>query len=377
MDKFWYWITGIEGIGRQKTKLLLDYYVTPSNVYQEALRNPDRILNGLGVKDSVKRYFVDSLRFIDANYEALCEKCQRLGIKMVCVDDDDYPHQLKNAVPVPYVLYYKGKLPDKKRPALCVIGSRQCDEYGMKIAYLVSKSLASEGVQIISGLAMGIDKSAHDGALAGGDTYAVLGCGVDICYPPSNIDTYMAITKCGGIISEYPPSSKAMKHHFPERNRIISGLSDGILVVQARKKSGSLITVAHALEQGKNVYVIPGRVTDELSEGCLNLIKEGAKCVTCTKDILEDFEQYNMDSDNCFTKFKDNNAKKIIENSLETTEKIVYASLRLESRHIEEIRKDTGLKLQDVMTALLKLQLKGYAQSTAVNYYSISLTNMI
>lgn len=377
MKKYWYWITNIEGIGRARINKLIENYITPENIFNENDNVIYKILCQLGIKkDNIDGFFL-SKRRLDERYSKLCEYCNLNNIKMVCVDDEDYPQKLRYIDSVPYLLYYKGELPDNNKITISVIGARASDEYGMKITYAFSKVLASNGIQIISGLAMGIDKSAHEGALATGKTFGVLGCGVDICYPQINIDTYMKMLCNGGIISEYAPGTKALRHHFPERNRIISGLSDGILVTQARKKSGSLITVRHALEQGKNIYALPGRITDELSEGCLDIIKEGAKCVTSPEEILEDYSQafFINNCEKSFNFSKLNNT--IEENSLETIEKIVYASLRLDSKCIEDIKNDTGLSLPVIMTALVQLQMKGMIKQTSANHYSIDISNIV
>lgn len=203
-----------------------------------------------------------------------------------------------------------------------------------------------------------------------GNSYAVLGCGCDICYPPVNIDIYMDLCKYGGVISEYLPGSKPLKHHFPERNRIISGMSDAVLVTESRKDSGSLITANLGLEQGKNIYAIPGRITDEYCEGCNELIKAGAKCVTCVDDILEDFRYFSYFNDDirCDNKTGDNY---LLENVLETNEEIVYACLRLDSKHIDDIILETGLELVVIMEALVGLQMKGLVIQSGINSYSV------
>lgn len=376
MDKYWYWITNIEGVGKVSVAKLLEKYISPKTLFFQDDAQIRHELNELKISEKgITNYYIAKDK-LDYNYDKLLRRNEQLNIKMVCIEDKNYPSKLKNIYPIPYVLYYRGRLPDEKLPILSIIGSRRCDEYGKKLSYTIAKNLALNGIQIISGMAMGIDKYSHEGAIVSGQTFAILGCGVDICYPQTNIDTYLRIIENGGIISEYPTGSVALKHHFPERNRIISGLSDGILVVQAKKKSGSLITVEHALEQGKNVYSIPGRITDELSEGCLDIIKEGAKCVTCVDDILEDFDViFNIEK---YTKnhFLNNANKKLIENSLETVEKIVYASLRLETRYIDELKNELGFSLPVLMTALVSLELKGLVKKTNGNRYSLDVSNI-
>ncbi|MCR4618441.1 MAG: DNA-processing protein DprA [Lachnospiraceae bacterium] len=195
----------------------------------------------------------------------------------VSIYDEEYPLILKKISDPPLGFWYYGKLPDKKLPSVAVIGARDCSDYGAYIAKTIGTYLAKSGVQVISGLARGIDGIAQRAALdSGGYSAAVLGSGVDICYPASNLDTYEKLKKDGCIISTYKPGTKALPINFPPRNRIVSGLCDAVIVIEARQKSGTLITVDMALEQGREVFAVPGRITDRLSDGCNALIGQGA-----------------------------------------------------------------------------------------------------
>lgn len=190
---------------------------------------------------------------------------RRNSIQWIQQEDIEYPEKLRPYKGMPKTLYVLGGLPDPSRPSVAVVGARRSTSYGDNIARQFSAELAANGIQIISGLAWGIDTAAHTGALeGGGETYAVMGCGVDVCYPAGNRKLYEWILqeKRGGIISEQEPGRPPLAGFFPARNRIISGLADLVLVVEAREKSGSLITADQALEQGKDVYVVPGRITD-------------------------------------------------------------------------------------------------------------------
>ncbi len=212
------------------------------------------------------------------------------GLRYVTRDEPDYPSVLNRYERMPSGLYVKGSFPDPSKKSAAVIGARNCSSYGRSQALHFSEVLAREGVQIISGLAYGVDTCAHQGALKGrGATFAVLGCGADICYPRENYLLYEEILKNGGgILSEYEPGTPPLSWHFPIRNRIISGLADVILVVEARKKSGSLITADYALEQGKSVFAIPGRVGDACSAGCNALIAQGAGIAWEPEAVLEE-----------------------------------------------------------------------------------------
>jgi DNA processing protein len=226
----------------------------------------------------------------------------------------------------------------------------------------MGRELAAAGVQVISGMALGIDGAGHEGALAGGGkTYAVLGCGVDQCYPRSNYELYESIPFHGGLISEYSLKTPPVPRNFPVRNRIISGLSDVILVIEAKEKSGSLITAQAGLEQGKEIYALPGRITDALSTGCNQLISEGAQVLFSPETVLENLGIFVKEKEKLSEKKQKGLAKK---------EKMVYSCLDFEPRHIEEIALRTGLSVSQSMDALLELELGGYAVRTAGLYYT-------
>ena len=201
---------------------------------------------------------------------------------------DAFPRRLLHMADPPKGLYVLGTLPSDELPSVGIVGSRMCSPYGKKVAYQFGMELAAHGVQVISGMALGIDGHAHEGALAaGGKTFAVLGCGADICYPVKNRRLYEALPKTGGILSEELPGTPPLPYNFPKRNRIISALSDVVIVVEARKKSGSLITADSALEQGRTVMAVPGRVGDALAEGTNHLIAQGAEIAWSVQAVLD------------------------------------------------------------------------------------------
>lgn len=211
------------------------------------------------------------------------------GIRILKRGDREYPGRLQEIPGAPEELYVLGRLPEEDRPTVAVIGARDCSEYGRYVASGLGASLARNGVQVISGMARGIDGIGQAAALdAGGSSFAVLGSGVDVCYPAGNRGLYEKLKLGGGILSEYPPGTPPLSRHFPPRNRIVSGLSDVVVVVEAREKSGTLITVDMALEQGREVYVVPGRVTDPLSVGCNRLLKLGAGLLLDPGEFLEE-----------------------------------------------------------------------------------------
>ncbi len=211
------------------------------------------------------------------------------GIRILKRGGREYPERLKEIPGAPAELYVLGRMPEEDRPAVAIIGARDCSEYGRYVASGLGAALARCGIQVISGMARGIDGIGQEAALdAGGSSFAVLGSGVDVCYPAGNRRLYEKLKLGGGILSEYPPGTPPLSHHFPPRNRIVSGLSDVVVVVEAREKSGTLITVDMALEQGREVYVVPGRVTDSLSAGCNRLLKLGVGILLDEGEFLEE-----------------------------------------------------------------------------------------
>lgn len=224
---------------------------------------------------------------------AVYKMCLRAGIKAAAPDMPEYPVSLREIINRPGVIYYIGKLPANNQSSgyamISVVGSRRCTHYGSTNAYFFSKNLAENGIGIVSGMARGIDSEAHKGALAaGGYTVAVLGGGADVIYPPENSRLYKDICTAGCVISEYPPGTPPYKSNFPARNRIISALSSGTLVIEAAESSGAMITVDRAIEQNKTVYALPGNISSQMSRGCNALIRSGAVCVTSYEDIMLD-----------------------------------------------------------------------------------------
>lgn len=215
-----------------------------------------------------------------------------MQIEEIYIENENYPVQLRNIYNPPLKLYVLGNKEILKQKAVAIVGSRDATEYGKKVAFQFSRNLSENGINIISGLALGIDTYAHLGTLQNnnkGKTIAILGSGLDNIYPKQNVELAKTIIKNGGcIISEYPLGTKPEKLHFPQRNRIISGLSKGVLVVEASEKSGSLITADFALEQGKEVFAVPGNILINTSVGTNNLIKQGAKLVTNYEEVLEE-----------------------------------------------------------------------------------------
>ncbi|SHO49902.1 DNA-processing protein DprA [Anaerocolumna xylanovorans] len=354
--EYWYWLCSISELSQKKKEAILSFFSSPEEAFKEKTEAFSR-LEILTNKD-IER--IDNSRkesSVQENYAKLKSK----GIYFVTIEDGEYPEKLRNIYESPLGIFYKGKLPAKEGVNIAVIGARNCSDYGREMARSFAKELAKAGVGIISGLAAGIDGAAHDGALmAEGDTFGVLGCGADICYPVENFNLYLKMCMSGGILTEYAPGTQPRAYHFPMRNRIISGMSDGILVVEAREKSGSLITVDYGLEQGKNIYAIPGRPGDILSDGCNNILKMGAKMCTETYDILEDY---------ILTCKKITKGNKKNDKLLEANEKIVYACLSRIPKHLNDIAKEADFPIGELASLLFQLESKNYIKQIRANYY--------
>lgn len=285
------------------------------------------------------------------------EKILRISSKSA-----EYPEKLNNYPKMPEILFVKGRLPDRKKPSIAIVGARACSTYGRIQAFRYAKVLSSAGVQIISGMAYGIDAEAHKGALEGGTaTYAVLAGGVDICYPAGNKALYERILReGGGIISEQSPGMRARNYFFPARNRIISGLADMVLIVEAREKSGSLITAQWALDQGKTVYAIPGPVNEELSIGCHKLIYDGAG-IAYSPEIL--LRELGMNYEN---KVKSDSKNDL---GLASDLKLVYSCLDLRPKSTDFLIQKTGLPPRQIGSLLLELKLSGLIREIGRHYY--------
>jgi DNA processing protein len=287
---------------------------------------------------------------------------EKKGIAAVSYQDDRYPEVLKNIEDAPLVLYMKGQYHPDDRFAIGVVGSRQHTPYGESVTQRLAGELSAAGFTVISGLARGIDTLSHKAALAsGGRTIAVLGSGLDVCYPPENRGLTERIVSSGCLISEFLPGTLPNKENFPRRNRLISGLSLGILVVEATDKSGSLITAGYALEQNKEVFAVPGNITSRNSEGTNKLIKQGAKIVLKTDDIIEELAPV-------LKGYIRTELKERIE--LGGEENKLCSILSREPKHVDLISRESGLSVNQLLNLLLSLELKGVVkQASGKRFY--------
>lgn len=282
-----FWLCNIKGIGAASIRKLLKEAGSAGAVFKLPEERLKELL-GENRADCLKRGLEEKHRkAVERRYDWLAEH----GIFFLPCWDENFPERLRQLPDVPAFLYGRGRLPQEEKKAVAIIGARECSGYGREAAKYFAAGLAREGIVVVSGMARGVDGIAQTAALdAGGSSVAVLGCGVDICYPPENARLYEQLLQEGCLLSEYPPGTEPKASLFPPRNRIISGLSDLVLVTEARERSGTLITVDMALEQGRDVFAVPGRITDSCSRGCNRLIQNGAGMAVSVTQILEELK---------------------------------------------------------------------------------------
>lgn len=377
-EQYWHWFHGLTGISQKEKEELLKLCPDVSIWYKAGELKHIKDVWGPVCKESENqkdRHDQITAVLEDATsrerLKVSYERAKQKGIRMVCRESENYPGRLKNISLPPFMLYYYGELPKDSKPCLAVVGARNCSVYGEEIASGFARTLSKAGICIISGMARGIDGAAQRAAVKeAGGSYGVLGNGVDVCYPRENRILYEELKSRGCVLSEELPGTEPMSWNFPKRNRIISGLSDAVFVVEARENSGSLITVSYALEQGKEIYAVPGRIYEKLTEGTNRLIQEGAYLVREPEDILQGFsEKIGLMSQECPQKNKSFEKKpKFL---LASREKIVYACLSLRPKHMEELQEETGIPFPELSGLLFDMEMKHYIKQPLKNYFII------
>ncbi len=363
---YWLWFSEIAALSQEEKQKLVFNLASPREIYKLSEKQTKIKLKGIFPKKSEGRMekIYEVLIYEKKNLKQINKKLEYMeenGISFTYCGENTFPSSLSLLKGTPLWLYYKGKLPDINLPCVAVVGARACSEYGRFIAKELGRELAVKGIQIISGMARGVDSYAHRGCIAGnGITFAVLASGVDVCYPRENYPMYEEIYQLGGIISENPLGTSPISCLFPMRNRIISGLSDLIIVVEAKEKSGSLITVEYGLMQGKDIMAVPGRVTEPLSKGCNRLIREGAGVVTCVSDVLDMLSMK--------TKYNRSFQKKI-NYTLDRELDVVYSDLGLFPKSIQSLCEDLDLEITDLSKRLLQLQVMNLVEEKTKGYY--------
>lgn len=359
-----FWLAGVTGVSSARKKKIRALFGSGKELYENLYYIEETKFRE---EKCITLEEIQILKSESGNKDVIGEYEQFLkeGYQFIPYFSAAYPERLKMHKGMPYALYANGALPDDEKPTVAIIGARNCTRYGEKQAMEYAQALAVHGVQIISGMARGIDGVSQRAALqAGGASFGVLGSGVDLCYPKENKGLYADLPRHGGILSEYQNGTPPLREHFPARNRIISALADVVIVMEAKKRSGSLITCDFALEQGKDVYALPGPVDSVLSRGCHELIRQGAGILISPEILLEEMHI------SCIKNNQKNN-KDLSKNEkvLESDEVLVYACVGLFPKSLDEIIKESGKSAEIVMRNLFSLQIKGYVKELAKNNY--------
>ena len=342
-------INSVDGIGSVRLKKLLEAFGEPSRIFGVDVGQ----LTATGaLTPLMARRLLDAPRRFEVGAEM--EKAQKLNIRITTILDGDYPAILKEIYDPPFVLYIKGELMPCDRNAVAVVGSRGASYYGLSCAKEFSYKLALAGVTIVSGMARGIDTAGHRAALdAGGRTLAVLGSGLKKVYPPENKGLFQQIAEKGAVISQFPLDTPPLPQYFPIRNRVISGLSCGVLVVEASNKSGALITARYALDQGREIFAVPGKVSSATSLGTNDLIKQGAKMVTEPAEILDELRcRFSLESLSSPASLKEEST------GLSSEEQKIVKNLGDEPISVDDLAAQTGLNVSDLLSILVKLELR-------------------
>ena len=369
-EEYWFWITNINDIYQYDIKKILSVFSDPEEVFKAT---EDELVRS-GTVSSKKAHDIVQSKNSLRNFYKL-DKLRRDGIRFIYYGSDEYPERLAYLQDLPYALYVKGKLPDQDLPTAGIVGARACSGYGREMTLKYSQTLAVNSIQIISGMALGVDTYASKGALqVGGKTFVILGSGIDVIYPQQNIELYyQIIMNQGGVISEYPLSTQPVGWQFPHRNRLISAFSDKLLVMEAKKHSGTLTTAACALAQGKDVYALPGKVTDPLSEGCNRMIADGAGVLLSPEYLLEEYYgsvKYTMfDKKNIY----DHSENKIYggrDMVIDKKYSKIYSVLDHDPINIEEIARECGMRSEAAAAILTEMELMGLCTQMGKDCYS-------
>jgi DNA processing protein len=331
----------IERMTEFRLKNLLERFRTPEGIFGA---NHKELVAVAGVNEELARAIVSYQR--SPATAALIEKAKGLGVQVVSYLDDAFPANLKGVAHMPPVLFIRGEIKESDSIAVAVVGTRRPSHYGAQMAEKLGRELGAAGITVVSGLARGVDTLAHRGALAaGGRTIAVLGCGIDVYYPPENRQLCEAIVQAGAVLSEYPLGMEPLAMNFPKRNRVISALSKVVVAVEAGERSGVLNTCAWAKEQGREVFAVPGRVGEERSVGTNRLIRDGAKILTATEDVLE-----RLGIKTAIMPRK--------EVALADAERLVLEVIKAEPVHIDEICESLGMPMAELLNLLFQLEIK-------------------
>lgn len=352
--QFWVGFNLVKGIGAARLRLLLDHFGDAQTAWQAS--SQDLLAAGLGAK------LVKSMvrARADVSLEQVWERMHAQGVTVLTWEDEGYPRRLMEIGQSPPVLYVRGELLPEDEWAVAIVGTRRITHYGRQVTEEVAAAMAHNGITVVSGLARGVDSVAHQSALnAGGRTLAVLGSGVDQIYPPEHQRLAERIVECGALISSYAPGTPPEGINFPPRNRIISGLSMGVVVVEAGERSGALITSGFAAEQGREVFAVPGNITAPQSRGANRLIQQGAHPLLRPQDVLETLN---------LTQISEHRAARSMLPA-DATEAQLLGVMSQEPMHVDEIRNKTEMPIQKVSSTLAMMELKGMVRQVGGMQY--------
>ena len=370
------WLYGIEGIGNKTISSLLSRVSCAEEIYSMTQDELFQCLYEITERkaDAAKKAALITKAHRERPEEVV-QKLQEKGISFVSTENELFPRRLRDIQDCPYGLYYIGSLPPEEYPSVAIVGARNCSGYGREQARVFAEKLALRGISVVSGMARGVDGIAGRAALmAGGNSYAVLGCGVDVIYPTENTELYHMLSDKGGLLSESRPGAGPRVQLFPRRNRLISGLSDAVLVIEARRRSGTVITVDAALEQGRDIFALPGRVSDSLSDGCNLLISQGA-AIACSPDTVIEHFWGVTDSGTDFSE-QARKARNRRGASLSGLEYVLFSQLGfgeiMEAEfllHRAESIIGKYISVEEFVAAMVSLQVKGFAVEIGAGHY--------
>jgi len=360
--KYWIALNSVPDLGPVTIKKMWDHFGDIKHVWEAEKDDIQRIE---GINQRAVKAFIEQRGKIDLAGEL--KNVEKSKVKVYTLEDENFPANLKNIYDPPPVLYVKGDIIRSDEKALAIVGTRRASRYGLETARKLAFELASLGITIVSGLASGIDTAAHQGALeAKGRTLAVFGCGVDVIFPAENRDLAKQIESSGALISEFPMGARTEKGNFPRRNRVISGLSLGTIVVEGAYDSGAMITAKDALEQGREVFAVPGNVEADQSKGPHWLIKQGAKLVESVEDVLSELEHvlgpYKI-------RLQPKKEKDI--SGLSGDEKRIVEALASEPKHIDQLANILKMEVSAVSSLLMMLELRGFIKPLPGKFYTV------
>ncbi len=355
----WVGFHAIEGISLRRLERLVAHYGTVEDAWQA----PEGELRALGLPEGALARLLHARR--TGLPHRVLDAAERVGARVLVYPDEDYPPLLREIASPPLALFVKGTLLPTDTRAVAIVGTRQASNYGVQVARTFADELVQAGVTVVSGLARGIDRAAHEASLeAGGRTIAVLGTGIDVVYPAGHRVLAQRIAEHGALVTEFVPGTPPHAGNFPVRNRIISGLSLGVVVVEAPERSGALITANFALEQNRAVYAVPGPIFSSGTGGILRLLRDGATPVGSAHDVLEDL------------RLEARQLPLAVPPAISEAARPVFAALGTEPKHIDELAAEVGLGIAQVSALLLELQLEGLVTHLGAQHYALAAPSL-